>query len=485
MADTVGRLTGEPGVCLVTAGPGATNSLTGVATAYASASPMTHLSGATPPKDQVGSFHGVDDPFFLEEIFKPVTKMSTRIDNPSKAPEILSKSFALSKTGRKGPVHISLPQRFQQQVAKVGRYNCIKITPRRATAAQLRRISTMLGDSKKPVICLGEEAVHLPAKEIIFLAEKISAPVISIIEALGVFPQNHRLFAGYFDEYFEHPISTRVIEGSDCMLIVGLRPASPCAKFLETHGSPDKAFLYEESIPAASEDPAAIGDINLNTHLLAQSVSSKEQIDRRNWLHGEKLAAHKYTTNQIAKWHKTIHPGYAMAALIPFLQNNCILATDVGSSEVWVRDCVTIWHRSRHLYAGQYGAMGFGLPAGIASKLLYPNRQVISIVGDGGLLMSNGELATVAQHAVDLKIIVLNDSRLGMIWQLQRQRFAGRYASVDLSRVNFARVAQGFGLKGVRVEDQNELRRAYEQILNSKGPGLLDIVIDPEAPYLF
>jgi acetolactate synthase-1/2/3 large subunit len=129
--------------------------------------------------------------------------------------------------------------------------------------------------------------------------------------------------------------------------------------------------------------------------------------------------------------------------------------------------------------------MGFGLPAGIASKLLYPNRQVISIVGDGGLLMSNGELATVAQHAVDLKIIVLNDSRLGMIWQLQRQRFAGRYASVDLSRVNFARVAQGFGLKGVRIEDRAELRRAYEQILNSKGPGLLDIVIDPEAPYLF
>jgi len=99
--------------------------------------------------------------------------------------------------------------------------------------------------------------------------------------------------------------------------------------------------------------------------------------------------------------------------------------------------------------------------------------------------MSIGELATVAQHAVDLKIIVLNDSRYGMIWQLQRQEFGGRYVSVDLSQVEFARVAQGFGLKGVRIEDRSELPRAYEQILNSKGPGLLDIVIDPEAPYLF
>ena len=485
MADTVGRLTGEPGVCLVTAGPGATNSLTGVATAYASASPMIHLSGATRPQDQVGPFHGVDDPFFLEKIFKPVTKMSTRIDSPSKAPGILSKSFALSKTGRKGPVHVSLSPEFQEQVAEVVQYERSKITPRRATDSQLRRISTMLGDSKKPVICLGEEAVHLPARDIAFLAEKTSAPVISSIEALGVFPQNHYLFAGYFDEYFKHPISTNVIEDSDCMLILGLRPASATARFLEKHGPPDKAFLCEEPIPATSEYPTAKGNINLNTRLLAQSFSSKEQTDRRNWLHGERLAAQKYTTNQIAKWRKNIHPGYAMTALIPFLHDNCILSTDVGGSEVWVRDCVTIWHRSRHLYAGQYGGMGFGLPAGIASKLLYPNRQVISIVGDGGLLMSIGELATVAQHAVDLKIVVLNDSRYGMIWQLQRQQFGGRYVSVDLSQVEFARVAQGFGLKGVRIEDRSELPRAYEQILNSKGPGLLDIVIDPEVPYLF
>jgi len=488
MADTVGRLTGEPGVCLVTAGPGATNGLTGVATAYAAASPMIQLSGTTISEERVSPFHGVDDPFFLEKVFKPVTKMSARIDDPAKAPGIISKAFAVTRKGRKGSVHLSLPPSFQKRLGQVGRYVRVKNTPRRASDSQIRQVTRLIGGSKKPIICLGEEAVHLPLNDITTLAEKLSAPVICTMEALGIFPQDHALFAGYLDGSFRrHPIAKRAMEDSDYTLIIGLRPGSPAAQFLTQHGPPDEAFIFEESPPgqSRSDHPTINGSVNLNTHLLTKSLPRSRRRDPRSFLEETRLASQRHMSTETSRPGKALHPGYAMRALLPYLRPNCILAADVGNTEVWLRDCISVWHRSRHLYAGQYGGMGSGVPAGIASQLLFPNRQVVSVVGDGGLLMSLSELATITQYGLKLKIIVLNDSRYGMIWQFQRQQFHGKYVSVDLTEVDFAEIAKGFGIKALRVENPSNLDGAYQEIIPTDEAGLLDLVVDSEVPYLF
>ena len=231
MADAYGRLTGKPGVCLVTAGPGGVNSMAGVAQAYGAASPMVHIGGAVPLKADMEAFHGVDNPAFVNEMFKHITKWSARVERIEDIPEVMAKAFHIARSGRPGPVHVELPREsdeseyvLQQEKVVLPEYKRLPTVVHQPVAADVARFAQRLKAAKSPVIAAGKGVIRQGALAgIIALAEKLQAPVINAQDAIGVIAESHPLFAGYFKTGRSHPACDEAMKNADLVIGIGLR----------------------------------------------------------------------------------------------------------------------------------------------------------------------------------------------------------------------------------------------------------------------
>ncbi len=495
MADIHGRLTGEPGVCLVTAGPGAANSLPGVAQAYASASPLVHISGAVPLDGAREAFHGVDDPDFTLRMFRDVTKWSVRVERIGDVPEVFARAFHLARSGRPGPVHIEIPRETNTgrhlivaRPAPVPSYRRRAVAPRSPAPEDIARLAERLARARRPVIAAGKGVLRNGATEpLAALAERLAAPVIYPQDAIGVIRDDHPWAAGFFALWSLSPFFTDLLKGADLLLSVGLRAGTATSNLLAGCAPAEYIFVNfgDEGTPppAASLHLAADPGPLLRALLAAPALGPREDSARRAALAAMRRA-YREGMEQIAeefRGARPIHPGAAVRALAGVLEEDAVVVSDVGNCAVWLRNLLPVRHAHSHLQSGMWNAMGLALPSAIAAKLALPERQVVGVVGDGALLMSLGEFGTALEQGTPITLLVLNDGAYGMIQKLQVQAF-GRTLGCEFRSPDFAALARDFGGVGLRVEDPADLVPALRKALEAGVPAVVD-VLTGDYPY--
>ncbi len=492
MADAYGRLTGKPGVCLVTAGPGATNSLTGVAQAYMAASPMIHISGAVPRGASFESFHGVDNEDFLMPMFGQVTKWSVSIQDPADIPSVFSKAFAIATSGRPGPVHIEIPEDvLTADALEMEAYRPQNIAPVRLDPTALEEIAEQVRRSNQPLIWVGKgvRAAHAE-QEVIELAELLEAPVILSGDASGGFPDIHPLSTGQPSLYQRTPFQRSLLKDADLVLAIGLRGGTGHADqlFNETDAPVVGVWLGNDGEGADSRSQAGtVADIKIGVNQLIEVLGDQQREgddELRQRLAVEKAGIREgvlksYRNNY--QGHGPMHYSVALEPIREYVDDDLIVLGDIGEHNQWTRLLVETHNRTSFLSEGFWGAMGFSLPAAMAAKLAFPEKKVVGVTGDGCFLMASAEFSTAVEYGLNPVIVILNDRQYGMIVWMQQAKY-GRAHETALNGPDFVAFAKSFGGDGMRVEHPDQMREALERGFASDVIFVIDAVCDFSQP---
>ena len=490
MADTYGRLTGRPGVCLVTAGPGATNSMTGVAQAYAAASPVIHITGTVARRARKGDFHGLDRAGFLHRAFRDVTKWSVRVDEVEDIPRVMAEAFSIATSGRPGPVHIDLPvDLLEEPPAEVWSYDGTPAGPAAVDQELVDRLAEMFLAAKRPMICSGVGVrASRATTELIELAECLGAAVTFPRNAVGIFPTLHGLSAGAFMTYPPNPFPLQLVERADALLVVGMRARTSAAEILDRHAPEAYAYLTPEGEDDLSDQAAISASVDSGALLAGLTARlSHEKRTPSNWAEPQIAEARELLRSGLdqtvegCRAQKPLHFGLALKELIPLLDEDALVVADIGNHGVWASWYFELHGRQTFLEPGTWGAMGFAVPGAIAGKLAFPERQVVGITGDGAFLMSCSDFGTALEAGTKIVMVVLNDHRYGMIHALQTQDY-GRTIGTELRSPDLVKFAQSFGALGIRVENDSELKGALTTALNAGSPVIVDVICGYDFP---
>lgn len=493
MADMYGRLTGRPGVVLVTAGPGAVQSASGVAQAYAAASPIVHLSGTVPMAARRGEFHGADDPSFLEALFRPITKWSVRVTEPAQAPEVLARAFAVAVGGRPGPVHVEIPQNLLKAGGvAIGPYRRQAPEPAVPTNELVASVAAMLRGVKRPVICAGLGVLrHGATAELEDLAEALGAPVVVAGEAVGAMPEDHPLMAGYVGTPDQAPAWPGALASADTLVAVGFRAGTRIVEEISRLAPKRWAFIAMGDAPSDADVAAPVRGVCDNRRFLNRLIGALEERGRRAEDRViEDIAAHKRhladALQTLITEHRPAQPlhfGVVVEALARRLPREAVVIGGIGNHNLWGRALVPVRHPAGHVQEGAWGSMGFELPAAIAASLVHPQRPVVAITGDGSFLMAASDLATAAEVGARCLILVMNDARYGMIETMQTSWF-GRTIGTAVPPVDCARMAEACGAAAVRVTEPQALEAALDRAmaLAARGPVVVDAVCASHYP---
>jgi acetolactate synthase-1/2/3 large subunit len=492
MAGMCGYLTGRPGVALVTAGPGATNSLSGVAQAYASSLPMVHISGDVPLAAGNEAFHGVDRPDFLHEMFADITKWSVRVEGAEDIPRILSRAFSLAASGRPGPVHVDIP-------VDIVRATDLDVPPYQASPVEklappeelVPRVRQALAAAQRPMICAGRGVLaHRAEAELIALAEAVSAPVFCSSYGLGAIPEDHPLALGSFSEWRQNAFVWDMLAQSDFLLAVGLRSNTRMTRLLAQHAPEQYIFVALDEPHTLHAVEGATTTVACDSRLfLSQLLTYADDLRRavdpspRARIAQHRQAFQSGLATYMAPFAdvQPLHFGRVVQELAARLDKEGIVVSGVGNHNVWGQIMLPIHNRESYIQEGSWGTMGGELAGGIAAKLVYPQRQVVVLTGDGSLLMGASDFVTTVEAGVNVLVVVLNDSRYGMITAMQRRRF-GRSFGDQIGTIDFAQFASSFGAAGVRVESPEALPDAVARALalSAETPVILDAVCNYE-----
>ncbi len=502
MADAYGRLTGRPGVCIVTAGPGGVNSMAGVAQAYGAASPMVHISGAVPLNAHLESFHGVDEPDFVYQMFRPITKWTARVERLEDIPETMAKAFHIARSGRPGPVHVELPRLsdysefiLQEAPAQLPRYKRIETVVAEPNTGDVDRFARRLLEASSPVIAAGKGVIRQDAvTELAELAEKLQAPVVFTQDAIGVIPGDNPLSAGHFGGVQPHPICGMVLEQADLVFCIGTRMATAAMADLQ-------AYIGEKPLIVAGFDNAAderyqgdvqrVADPKLFLTALLQRLSNEHRPSDAALV--GRIAATKAsiadtlaTDNAPHRGETPIHPGVVMEAMNAVLDDDAVVASDVGNCQMWARLHRRIATPWSFMQSGVWNAMSFALPTALVAGMEMPDRNVVALAGDGAFLMTSGDLPTAAEYGANILMVVMNNGAFGQTYG-QQQNIYGHTFGTTFTSPDFAAMARSCGAASIRVSDPSQLTDALRDGLKATKdqPALVEIMVaDSPLPSL-
>jgi len=493
IAEAYSKLSNKVSTCIFTAGPGATNSVTGVATAKGENVPLIHITGTVGRRDKPFSLHGVDTLDFLYKVFEPVSKASFMVRIPEELQQTLERAFILATSEPKGPVHIDIPfdmlgEKCSMRKTKL---NDNELEP---PMLEYARAVVMLLEAKRPVIIAGSRVGRENVSDkVMELAELLGAPMVTLGSGMDAIPCEHPLYAGYILGWLSEPIALEVIGGAELVIVAGERLDSPLLELVEERrGIP---IIHIDTFPSSltTQDGREI------IHLIGPLSSILEKIIKE--LHSVEISRdYDERVRKIMEYRrrydkavedylnkvkdsKPISPIYVVKILSETLPKDAILTLDAGGSGECVRELYRIISPRKILATGPYGSMGYAIPASIGASLASKDRLVVAITGDGGALMSLGELATVKEVGKKIITLIFNDSMYGILWKIQNSVF-GRSFAVNLPRVNFAEIGRGFGIISYRVENPNDLRPVLAEAVNSDESMLIDIVTDYRMPML-
>ncbi|KLU66168.1 acetolactate synthase large subunit [Desulfosporosinus acididurans] len=487
-ADGYARVSGKVGVCLATSGPGATNLVTGITNAYSDSIPLVVLTGQV-PTSSLGSdsFQEVD----IIGITMPITKHSYIVKDPRDLPRVVKEAFFLARTGRPGPVVIDLPKDVlaQENVEpfpsdmKLKGYKIFG----RGNNSKIEEVAQALSEARKPVLYAGGGVVTANAEEVLRqFAERANLPVVTTLMGIGSLPYGHPNLLGMVGMHGT-VTANYTVDDCDLLIAVGVRFDDRVTSGLG-HRFATKAKVIHMDI-----DPVEISKV-VKTHMRIVGDARKILEELLEVLPGHSLPDLSEWWGQIRNWQKDNPLGCDLDSLTPQLVvktlgelagGEAVIATDVGQHQMWVAQFYPIAHMRNYATSCGLGVMGYGLPAAVGAQLARPQDNVFLITGDGSLQMSIQELGTVAQNKLPIKIILLNNGVLGMVRQMQKMFYDGRYNHIQLEgNPDFVKVAEAYGIRGIHVNSVDQVRGAIEEAVNSSGPILLDFKISPDENVL-
>jgi acetolactate synthase I/II/III large subunit len=487
MADGYARIKRKAGVCFATSGPGATNIITGIATAYADSSPMIAVTGQV-PLAMIGkdAFQETD----IIGVANPCTKYAFQPRSAHEIPETVKKAFYIAESGRPGPVLIDVPKDVQQSSADMNFPDLIKVRGYSpvvdADLSQLGKSVEILLNAERPII-MGGGGVNLSGafSELQAVAEILMAPVVTTFKGKGSFPENHPLAMGPIGMH-GHAEANKMILEADCILAIGARFSDRSVGRYDEFGS-GMSIIHMDVDPAEigknkSVDVAVIGDVKSSLRTLIKMLSKvivKKDQDNP-WLRRRKELIDHYAET-IKDYPRDLTARKALKKLREILPTNSIATTEVGQCQMWASLHFDVISPGTFFSSTGLGTMGFGFPASIGAKAARPEVPVVDIAGDGSFNMTENSLAVSVLDNLPVIVFLMNNYMLGMVAQWQRTFYNRRYMGVHQHNCpDYVKIAQAYNAQGIKAQSLSELEKAIRSALKTEVATVIDIVIDPE-----
>jgi len=485
-ADGYARATGDVGVCLVTSGPGATNTVTGLATAYMDSIPIVVFTGQVPTK-LIGNdaFQEAD----IVGISRPCTKHNYLVEKTEDLPRIIKEAFHIARSGRPGPVLVDLPKDILGREVEFKPAEKVEIRGYKPTykgnVRQIERVLDEVSKAKKPVIYAGGGVILSDAsKELRAFAKKTNIPVTMTLMGLGCFPGTDPMSLGMIGMHGTFRANMAV---TNCDLLIAIG-----ARFDDRITGDINAFASYAKIVHIDIDPTSIsknipvdipvvGDVKeiLKSALEVLKEKNVKKPARKNWFDDIQVWRDKHSLDY--KMKEIIKPQYVVEKIYEVTKGDCIITTEVGQNQMWAAQYFNYDKPRTLLTSGGLGTMGYGFPAAIGAQVAFPNKTVIDIAGDGSIQMNIQELATAVEYNLPVKIAILNNHSLGMVRQWQQLFYDKRYShSTFTQHPDFVKLAEAYGAVGLRTDKPGEVEQVIKKALSINKPVIMDFIVENE-----
>ena len=489
-ADGYARASGRVGVSLVTSGPGATNTVTGIATAYMDSIPLVIFSCQVPTM-LIGNdaFQEAD----IVGITRPCTKHSYLVKDVKDLTRIMKEAFYIAESGRPGPVLVDIPKDVSAALGEFKYPDKVHIRSYQPTYAghmgQIKKAMKLIASSRKPVFYTGGGIILSGAsQELTKLVEILSIPVVNTLMGLGGFPGNHPLFLGMLGMHGTYAANMAITE-SDLIVAVGARfddratgkvdEFAPHAKIIHIDIDPTSISKnIKVDIPIVGDSKNVLGK------MIEIAMEDKEDFGTypshiSKWIHETESWKREYPLTYVR--NGTLKPQYVIERIFDITKGNAIITTEVGQNQMWTAQFYKFLKPRSLLTSGGLGTMGFGFPAGIGAQVAFPDSLVIDIAGDGSIQMNIQELATAVQYGLPVKVVILNNGYLGMVRQWQELFYEKRYAWTHVQYApDFVKVAEAYGAVGFRIEKEEDVDSVLDEAFQDKRPAFIDVLVNPE-----
>jgi acetolactate synthase-1/2/3 large subunit len=480
-ADAYARVSGKAGVCLATSGPGATNLVTGIANACLDSSPVIAITGqvATPfiGKD---AFQEID----ITGITLPITKNNYLVFDVKDLARVVKESFHIAQTGRPGPVLIDIPRDVFQAKTDFVYPDKVVLAGYKLTLSghptQIKRACELVNKAERPVIIGGRGVIisraYAGLKE---LAETAQIPVVTTLLGVGGFPESHVLSFGWMGMH-GMAYANKAVDSADVIIAVGMRFSDRTTGMVSAF-APKARIIHIDIDPAeigknVRVDVPIVGDIKTILTALNKGIDQHTHVD---WIHQLEQWRYEHPALDIRDCAELI-PQYVIRQIYKATGGDAIIVTGVGQNQMWAAQYFFYDRPNGLVSSGGLGTMGFELPGAIGAKVGCPDETVWCIAGDGGFQMTIQELATIAQEKIDVNIAIINNGHLGMVRQWQELFYGRNYVGTVLSGPDYVKIAEAYGIPGIRVTDKRDVPAAIEKAMAHKGAFLIDFVVEPE-----
>jgi acetolactate synthase I/II/III large subunit len=487
-ADGYARASGKVGVCLVTSGPGATNAVTGIATAYADSIPLVIITGQV-PTHLIGNdaFQEVD----IVGITRPCTKHNYLVSRVEDLPRILKEAFYIARSGRPGPVLVDIPKNVASARTDYIPITSVNIKSYNPTYVpnlkQIQKAAALIQNARCPVIFGGGGVILSKASaELTALSRMLDIPVTTSLMGLGAFPGSDPLWLGMLGMHGTYR-ANMAISNCDVLIAVGVR-------FDDRVTGKTDCFACQSKIIHIDIDPTSIrknlavavpvvGDCKLSltelNRILAEEDLSQHTAQRAPWI--ERIEGWRSEHRLDYQQKDVIKPQYVVEKLYELTRGDAIITTEVGQNQMWAAQYYHFDHPQQWITSGGLGTMGFGLPAAIGAQVAFPDKMVVDVAGDGSIQMNIQEMATAVQYGLPVKIVILNNRCLGMVRQWQQLFYDKRYSQTLVEHApDFVKLAEAFGARGLRAVHPDEVETVLSQGLQIAGPVIMEFVVDDE-----
>ncbi|MEW6482005.1 MAG: biosynthetic-type acetolactate synthase large subunit [bacterium] len=477
-ADGYARSTGRVGVCIATSGPGATNLVTGIATAYMDSIPIVALTGQV-PTSMIGNdaFQEAD----IVGITRPITKQNYLVKNTADLYGIVKEAFYLARSGRPGPILIDIPKDVSTNKAVYKPIKEVSLRSYNPTykghPGQIKKAAELIQKSKKPVVYSGGGVISSNAgEELREFVEKTGIPITSTLMGLGAFPGEHPLFLGMLGMHGTKYANSAILE-ADLIIAIG-------ARFDDRITGKMDEFARNASVIHIDIDPAEISkNIPANIPIVGDCKAILAELNKIvkppeicEWV--KQIAEWKEKYPLTYKDNEELKPQYVIERLYKLTKGEAIITTEVGQNQMWAAQYYKFKKPRQFLSSGGLGTMGYGFPAAIGAAMGNPGQIVFDIAGDGSIQMNIQELATCVQEKLPVKVAILNNQYLGMVRQWQELFYEKRYSHTDIAIApDFVKLALAYGALGIRINKKEEVDSAIKQAIKFKGPVLIDFRI--------
>ena len=490
-ADGYARATGKVGVAIATSGPGATNTITGIANAYMDSIPMVVITGQV-PTGLIGNdaFQEAD----LIGITRPITKHNYLVKDIKDLARIIKQAFYIARTGRPGPVVIDLPKDIQMATAKFEYPDKVELRGYKPTYSgnvrMVEKAIKMMLTAKKPVLYVGGGATLTDAHaELMALAETLQAPVTTTLMGMASFPTRHPLSLGMLGMHGTY-YANMAVTNSDLLIALGARFDDRVTGKIDTF-APHAKIIHVDVDPTSIKknvrvDLPIVGDLCDVLKKMNKALGEKkDEVALAN-------QAHQPWLEDIAAWRKQhpmsykeakgeIKPQFVIEKLRELSNDDAIVTTEVGQHQMWTAQFFDFIQPRTFLSSGGLGTMGYGLPAALGAQVAFPDRQVIDVSGDGSFQMNSQELATLVQYRLPVKIVILNNNFLGMVRQWQQLFFDKRYSQTCMELpIDFTKLAEAYGATGLRATKPEEVEAVIKKAFATPGPVIMEFKISRE-----